>query len=332
MILSDVAGLGKWSKKEIEVKCDICQLEKKLTYHLYTSYGYEDGNYLCKKCKLKKNNLEKWGVENVFQLESVKEKSKKTNLGKFGVEYVSQSKELKEKIKISKSKLDNNSINEKRKSTNLEKWGVENVSQSDDIKNKKIETSIKKNNVEHIFQSKDFKDSMRMNNLQTYGVEYLFQSEEFKSKSKKINLEKWGVDNPSKNDSIKEKIKNSLGKTLNSKIISGVNGVLSISEDKFYQINCVNCKQDFSINRILFYERRETKTEICTICNPVDKHQSGKEIKLYNFIKSIYDGKIIQNYRLRNKELDVFLPEIKTGFELNVVHWHSDVYKDRNFT
>ncbi len=143
MILSDITGLGKWSKKQIEVKCDVCQLEKKLTYHLYTSYGNENGDYLCKKCKLKKNNLEKWGVENVFQLESVKEKTKKTNLEKFEVEFISQSKLVQEKIKKSKSNLDNDLVNQKRKKTNLEKWGVENVSQSDDIKKKKKEKSEK---------------------------------------------------------------------------------------------------------------------------------------------------------------------------------------------
>lgn len=331
MILSNVEGLGKWSKKEIEVQCDNCQLEKKMTYHLYTSYGYENGNYLCKKCKLKKNNLEKFGVENVFQLESVKEKTKKTNLVKFGVEYVSQSEELQEKIKKSKSQLDNNLINEKRKLTNLEKWGVENVSQNDEIKNKKIETSIKNNKVEYIFQTEEFRENLKKNNLRNYGVEYLFQSEEFKMKSKEINLEKWGVDNPSKNNLIKEKIKKSLNEKLTNKIITGDDGIFSITENKFYQINCINCKQDFSISRILFYKRRETKTEICTVCNPVDKHQSGKEIKLYNFIKSIYDGEIIQNYRLEKQELDVFLPQFNLGIELNGVHWHSDTYKDKNF-
>jgi hypothetical protein len=41
---------------------------------LYTSYGYENGEYYCKKCKTKKNNIEKYGVENVFQLNSIKDK------------------------------------------------------------------------------------------------------------------------------------------------------------------------------------------------------------------------------------------------------------------
>lgn len=57
------------------------------------------------------NNLKKYGVKNVFQLESVKEKSKQTMLEKYGVEYSSQRDEWKQmcfkhntnKVKIKES-------------------------------------------------------------------------------------------------------------------------------------------------------------------------------------------------------------------------------------
>jgi DUF2075 family protein len=156
MIKTNVENIGKWSNIEIEVQCDSCYIEKKLKYKLYTSYGYSDGEYLCKKCKLKKNNLEKFGVENVFQLESVKEKSRKRNLEKFGVEFVSQSNDIKAKIKKSISKLDKNEINQKRNETNLKKYGVNNVSQIEIIKEKKKETTFKnigENQVKEIIQS-----------------------------------------------------------------------------------------------------------------------------------------------------------------------------------
>ncbi len=276
MIISNIEGLGKWSKTEIEVKCDECNVEKKLKFSLYTSYGYSEGEYLCRKCRLKKNNLKRWGVENVFQLESVKEKTKKTNLEKFGVEFISQSKELQEKIKISKSQLDNDLINEKRKKTNLEKWGVENVSQSKDIKKKK--------------------------------------EEKYESN--------WNSTNNKKSEEFRKN---------NFKIAQDLNYIKYI-ENGTSIFNCDNGNEhQFKINIDCYSKRVKYKTILCTICNPIDKHQSGKEIKLYNFIKSIYNGEIIQNYRLENQELDVFLPEVKIGFELNGVHWHSDIYKDRSF-
>ena len=217
MVKSDISGLGKWSKIVIELVCDECGIEKSIAYKLYTSYGYEGGDYLCRKCKMEKNNLEKWGVENPFQLDSVKEKIKKANLEKFGVQNPSQNKQINKKIRESISKLDKKSIKNKRESTNLEKWGVKNVSQSKEIKNKKEETNIK---------------------------------------------------------------------------------------------NWV-----------------EKNTE----CNPVNKHQSGKEILLLNFIKSIYTGEIIQNFRTGRMEVDIYLPGLNLGFEFNGVWWHSDEYKEKNF-
>jgi glucan-binding YG repeat protein len=67
--------------------------------------------------KVKSTNLEKYGVENPFQSEEVKEKGKATCLEKYGVENPFQSEEVKEKIKA----------------TCLEKYGVENPSQNSEI-------------------------------------------------------------------------------------------------------------------------------------------------------------------------------------------------------
>jgi len=72
---------------------------------------------------LKKSNLSKYGVENVFQLKEVKEKSKKTNLEKRGVEFISQCLDIKEKIKKTISELDKSEINKKRIDTNQIKYG-----------------------------------------------------------------------------------------------------------------------------------------------------------------------------------------------------------------
>ena len=276
MILSDISGLGKWSKKEIEVKCDICEIEKSIEFKLYTSYGYIDGEYLCRKCKLKKNNLKKWGVENVFQLESTKEKTKKTNLEKFGVEFISQSNELKVKIKESKSKLDNESINQKRKYTNLEKWGVENVSQSQEVKKSKEKKYIHNWNSNHNKKSERFrKENFKIANDENY-LRYL------------------------------------------------ENGTSLFKCDN-------NILHNFEINIDNYVVRKKHNTVLCTVCSPIGKHQSGQEIKLYNYIKSIYNGEIVQNFKIDRAEIDIYLPELKSGLEMNGIYWHSDKYKDKSF-
>lgn len=329
MIKSDISGIGKWSKTIIELICDKCEIEKSMSYKLYTSYGYENGEYLCKKCKLKKNNLEKWGVENPFQLDSVKEKIKKTNLEKWGVQNPSQNEQINKKIKESMSKLDKDLINSKREITNLEKWGVKNVSQSKEIKSKKEETNVK-NWGKNYLETDEFREYIKKNNLEKWGNEIYFKTDDFLNKSKKTNLEKWGVDNPSKNREVIDKIKKSLNNSLNYKTLNKFDNIVNINEDTF-EIFCNYCKDNFTINKILFYKRRETKTTICTNCNHVDKHQSGKEISLLNFIKSIYNGDIIQNFRKERIEVDIYLPDLNLGFEFNGVWWHSDEYKEKNF-
>ena len=283
MIKTNVENIGKWSNIEIEVQCDSCYIEKKLKYKLYTSYGYSDGEYLCKKCKLKKNNLEKFGVENVFQLESVKEKSRKRNLEKFGVEFVSQSNDIQVKIK----------------KNNLEKFGVE-----------------------HHLQNPEFLEKQKITNLEKWGVDNVSKLQEVKEKKRQTNFKNWGETNNKKSEKFRK---------LNFKIANDSN-YLKYLKDGISLFKCDN-NQDhhFEASIDIFQKRIKYKTCICTICNPINKHQSGKEIKLFNFIKSIYEGEIIQNFRIERQEIDIYLPQLNLGFEFNGVYWHSDIYKEKDF-
>lgn len=276
MLKSDISGIGKWSKTPIDLVCDSCGVEKSIQYKLYTSYGYSNGDYFCRKCKMKKNNLEKWGVENPFQLESVKEKSRKTNLERFGVEFISQSTDIKKKIRKTISELDKDSVNRKREVTNLEKWGVKNVSQSEEIKGKKEETNIKN----------------------------------------------WGSSNNKKAEIFRKG---------NFNIAKDKNYIKYLQEGKsLFNCDCGK-NHNFEIDIDVYSKRVKWKTIICTECNPINKHQSGKEILLLNYIKSIYSGEVVQNFRIERMEIDIYLPQLNLGFEFNGVWWHSDEYKRKSF-
>ncbi len=80
------------------------------------------------KMKLKKKNLEKYGVEYYTQTKEYKEKSKQTNLKKYGVEYYSQTDECKKRV-----------IN-----TTIKKYGVKYHTQTDENKKRMINTMIKR--------------------------------------------------------------------------------------------------------------------------------------------------------------------------------------------
>ena len=63
------------------MKCDVCGEESESEYNIL--YKNDSLKYfMCKKCKRKKTILEKYGVDNVFKSNHIKEKSKKNNTKK----------------------------------------------------------------------------------------------------------------------------------------------------------------------------------------------------------------------------------------------------------
>ena len=96
------------SKQKVQVKCSFCGIIKSVSYCDYNKVTMNDTTkYFCKKCKNEKakaTNLEKYGVENVFQLKSVKEKIKETCLEKYGTEHHLQNGEILEKQQLTNQK------------------------------------------------------------------------------------------------------------------------------------------------------------------------------------------------------------------------------------
>lgn len=172
------------------------------------------------KKKFRETCIEKYGVENPMQVEKIKNKNRenqvencrKTCREKYGVEFTFQYEEIKEKIK--KTCLErygveipsqSNEIIKKRKETCLEKYGVENPSQTEEIKEKIRETCLKKYGVENPLKSEEIREKYRKTCLERYGTENFMQSSEFKRQC----MEKYGVDHHSKRPEIFAKIQES---------------------------------------------------------------------------------------------------------------------------
>lgn len=173
----------------------ICSCGEK-TSKVFRSIVTQGGPY-CKSCtqqKTNKKNIDKnliqYGVENVSQLQSIKDKKQETTLKNFGVSNPFQSDQIKNKIKI----------------TNVEKYGCENVSSNDTIKQKKISTTMNNYGVKNPFQSEKIKEQIVNNNLIKYGVCHVFQSLDVQEKIRKTMIERYNVDNPLKVREIKNKI------------------------------------------------------------------------------------------------------------------------------
>ena len=126
-----IEHIGINSHVEVNCKCDICGCEKKMTYQTYRNKIKFDGKYYCYKCSnIKRTKVinEKYGVDNVFQLQETKDKMKISFMRRFGVEHPN-------KCKI---------VMDKMKQTNIERYGCENVFQNEEIKGKIISANIEK--------------------------------------------------------------------------------------------------------------------------------------------------------------------------------------------
>lgn len=60
---------------------------------------------------------------------------------------------------------------------------------------------------------------------------------------------------------------------------------------------------------------------------------SKKEKEILLYVKSIYNGTIIENDHsvLGNQELDIYLPELNIAIEFNGAYWHSEQIKGKNY-
>lgn len=89
-------------------------------------------------------------------------------------------------------------------------------------------------------------------------------------------------------------------------------------------LTCGRCCTDFSFTKQYFHLSKITDT-ICPTCHPRTQTKSGQELELYAFIKDLrLDA--VSGYRshYHSKEIDVYIPDLKIGFEYNGLYWHSE--------
>ena len=327
-ILIKISDLTPGSREKIDAICDFCNNEVNITYKEYLRNISIGGKYACsKKCgslKARESNLIKIGVEYPMQLKEYQEKAKGTNVKKYGVEYLMQSNEMIKKSKetcMKKWGVDHISKTEyfksKFKETCKEKLGVDYPMQSNDVKERSKQTCMARLGVDNPSKSNEIRDKVKKTNIYLFGNENYLLTDDFKDKSKRTTIKKWGVDNPMKSDEYRK-------------------GKFSITRDSRYikyksnGISSMICENghEFDINVDNYLKRKESNINICTICNPIGDIKSIKEKELYEFIRNSYIGEIIQSYR-DSMEIDIYLPDLKVGFEFNGLYWHSEIYKDK---
>lgn len=293
------------------------------------------GKRMCVSQSTESTNLKNWGVTNPMKSIEILDKVKKT---------------IDEKWE-GRSPMSHERVKQKWRSSVIKNLGVTSPQKNKIVRKKSIDTWISNPNREQIItkrnnllrsktdqEKQDIEYKRRDTIARKYGSyeNFLFSRlEKIKERSK----EKWNIDHHLKSPEIIKKRIDSYKKGKNEKIKSLLPHNLNLISsrqnenhtDTYIFLKCTNCSSVFEITRQLLYHKCEKNINPCLICNP-DAHGSSRiEKELLVFIESIYQGKIISRYKLDGKELDIFLPEINLGFELNGLWWHSELFKQKNF-
>lgn len=134
-------------KKPINKICKLCHKE-------FIDKSINKDRIYCNSCSIKLSNKEKYDVDNVFQLESTKEKSKQTMLNRYNVDHPMHSDVIRQKLK----------------DTNKQKYNVSYSFQSDIVKQKSKDTINQKYGVDNIQQIPGIQDKKKQTILNTFGT------------------------------------------------------------------------------------------------------------------------------------------------------------------
>lgn len=296
-----------WARKKIIHKCVICEEPKENRINNFKNrIGLSHKH--CKQEKIKRTNLERYGVEYPLQSDGIREKTEQTRIEKYGTQHVSQCDDIKEK----------------KKKTFLKNYGVDNPSKSKKIQDKRKKNCLRKHGVENISQLQSVKDKRKRTNLKKYGVEHFLQSEDVRVQIKKTNIKKYGVEYPAQSDHYRKlKMKRFYNSLMNGRLNYKV--VPQFSFDQYdgvngnkYPFRCITCSTIFNDYLDNGHIPR------CPECYPANSSTSMGEKEVSEFIKS-QDISIKENRRIIYPyEIDILIEDLKLGIEYDGLYWHSE--------
>lgn len=129
-----IDDIPKGSHVLISAMCCNCSFIKEVKYYTYIKCTNDNSYYYCSNCsynKVKINNMNKYGVENTLELESVKNDRLVTLKSKYGVDNISKISQNKVKItKYIRYGDERYNNRELAKKTILDRYGVDNALQN----------------------------------------------------------------------------------------------------------------------------------------------------------------------------------------------------------
>lgn len=281
----------------IDVPLCICGNPR--TFHRYEE-GYHStcGNKECQKqVKInhaKETMLDKYGVENVMQLQEFKDKVIQSGIDRYG----------------EVQNLSSQSHRDRMKANLLEKYGVESPLQNAEIAKKREDTMFERHGTNSGFNVGNFSQTMQL----LYGATSTMYVEEFKNRCVTSAKE-------NKLNKLIEKINNS-NKTYNG---------IDIATERILLL-CNVCNSTYSQNRNALNAKLRNNIDSCPKCNYKYSFRSKGENEVYQWLRSQTNLPIETNYRFEHKyEADIYIPSLRLVIEYNGLYWHSEEYKSETY-
>ena len=324
-------------KTATEGICPVCGKE---TQFISLSKGY---NHFCSvacsnrsestKQKMKATCKKHFGVDNPLKSSIVRDKACNSMVQKYGHKYALQNAESRQKYEETMMQkygsiipLNNPDIKHSIECTTEKRYGAKHIFSSEYGKSKRKQTSKEKYGTEYPMQS----DVVKANHLQSvrnkYNVENVFELDSVKERIKSNNLESKGVEYSTQYEATKNKMQ--LTKKTNQEIFSKEHDCIPVADlnipNVYYYTKHLNIKT-YKYKNVNYISKTDVSTILDAYNLDAKKCGSLNEYAIAEFIKSIYDGKILHNTRqvIAPKELDVYIPEKHLAIEHNGIWWHS---------
>ncbi len=325
------------NKKNVFVKC-FCSVCDKPTADRTVLQMERTTRVLCRSCSLKEKSaqalekrkatcLEKYGVENPFQNENIKNrisaKLDRTDIGrKVSQTLKNKTKEeidasnQKRKDTIAKNPNFYKDRQEKIQNTCLERYGVD-----CSLKTQAAKDGLKaKYDVDNISQSDYWKDSVSQTSLEKYGVNWPSQSNDVIDKIQATNLERYGfkykVNDPAFRDDLYRKWTSEALQRYDLSLI----GCELIGD---VTLRCKKCGYERDIK----HAQVECCLSFCPNCH--NNIRSKFEFLVAEHLKQL-GVDFVTNYRglISPKEVDIYIPSRSLAIEIDGLYFHQNKSKD----
>lgn len=208
-----IEDLTPSSKAKVQVLCDFCKetiTEK--SYQTYVKQHHIKYGDCCIKCQPLKNRLcclDKYGVDNGSKTEEAKDKIKRVFQQKYNVDNISQLDSVKT-ILLKKAKENASTGESTRKTTMLKLYGVTNAMYSKELVKRQQQAIFDKYGVYHPKQNTEIKQREKEHNIEKYDVPYVLQVSEIRQRIEATCVEKYGAKCCLSNEEIRTKITQTL--------------------------------------------------------------------------------------------------------------------------